>query len=126
MHEIIGDNTKQMTQNKPLNEAEKKERDLTRRADHMSNVGTMTSLGSTGFWLIERELHRRNKTPMPKHLEGALLCAVTVGLGATIYSICLNHKAGRIALANDAELERQAAQSWSDKQNAETGKSPQR
>ncbi len=115
-----------MAHAKPLNEAEKQERDLTRLADHMSNVGTMTSLGSTAFWLIERALHKKSKTPMPKHLDAIVLTAVAVGIGATLYSVGLNIKAGKVALANDIELERQAAQSWTDRQHTDPDTTPQR
>lgn len=88
--------------NAVLDSAQIKERDLMRKADHASDIGTFMSLGSSALFFIESALIKDRK--MPKPMYAVALTGITTGMGAVIYAIKLRRDASKIAHQSDESL----------------------
>lgn len=91
---------------------ERKERALMRTASHLSDLGTLTSLGASALYFAEQAILGER---MPKIINKISLTAVSVGIGAVIASVVYRQKAGRLAHENEKLLEGQVAKLESQK-----------
>ena len=77
---------------------ELQEKALLRKADQLSNFGTLTSLVSTAAYFAEQTFL---KAKLSANVAKATLAAVGVGIATTLASYYYRYKAGKVALIND-------------------------
>ncbi len=74
---------------------------LGKKADHLSDFGTLTSLISTAFYFFEKSVNKK----LPKWLNNVSLASVGIGIAAVFASFYYRIKAGKIALHSPEHIE---------------------